>query len=170
MSPAAERTLANAVEREVEGQSVAVAAQPADDASGDVREIGMPAERFARVDVRKVHFDEWNGHRRQGVAQGDAGVGVAARVDDDEGHPFTSGGLDAVDQIAFVVALEGDQFDRGRLGLAGEGRIDVRQRLMPIDIRFALAEQIQVRAMQNQDAALFFVNRGRLGADRKSVV
>ena len=103
-----------------------------------------------------MHFDKRDGHGRQGVSQGNAGMGIAARIDDDEGHPFAAGGLDAIDQIAFVVALEADQFDRGCLGLAGEGCVDVRQCLLPVDFRLACPEEVQVGAMHHQDALFAF--------------
>src|SRR4051812_37499392 len=64
-----------------DGQLVAERPQAQDDAGGDVREIRAMAERLARVDVGKMYFDEGQLHAQQRVAQGDAGVGVGARVD-----------------------------------------------------------------------------------------
>ncbi len=95
----------------------------------------MMPEGFPRVDIGQMHFDERDRHRSQRVAQGDAGMGVAARVDDNESHSFTSGSLDAVDQVTLMIALEGYQVDRSRLGLAGKGCVDVRQRFVPVDFR-----------------------------------
>ena len=58
------------------------------------------------VNVRQMHFDEWNVDSRNGVAQGDAGVGIGRRVDDDEADAFAARSVHAFDQGALVVALE----------------------------------------------------------------
>ena len=44
----------------------------------------MVAEGFPRENVGKMNFDKRNGDGCQRVAQGDAGMGVTRRVDDDE--------------------------------------------------------------------------------------
>jgi len=53
-----------------------------------------------------MDFDEGNVNGRQRVTQGHAGVRVAAGIDDDETDSLLAGGLNAVDQFAFVIALE----------------------------------------------------------------
>src|SRR5688572_16997152 len=64
-----------ALERGVEGVAVAVGAEAADHADGEVAEVAGVAEWFAPVRVGQVHFVEGNGDCRQGVADGHAGVG-----------------------------------------------------------------------------------------------
>jgi hypothetical protein len=96
-----------------------VRAQTGHHADREVGKIRVVAEGFARVNIGKMHFDERDGGRRQRIAQGDAGVGVARRVDDDEVDVIARGLVDAVDQRAFVVVLEGldlgaGGFSRGR--------------------------------------------------------
>ena len=81
--------------------------QAANDALGDAGQIRMVAKGFALVDIGDVHLHERDGHAGQGIAQRDAGVGQAARVDDDIVDTFLRGRcVDAVDQRPFVVALK----------------------------------------------------------------
>ena len=64
------------------------------------------AERFAREDVGEVYLNEGEVHRRQRIAQRDAGVCESGRIDDDEVGPVPGGLLDPIDQSRFGVALE----------------------------------------------------------------
>ena len=75
----------------------------------------MVAEGFARVNVGKMNFHKRNGGGRQRVAQGNTGVGVGRRVDDDEIHLVACGLVQSVDQGAFVVVLKGFDLCAGRL-------------------------------------------------------
>src|SRR5699024_2309059 len=67
----------------VQGQPVAQGAEADNGADGDVGKIGMVAKRFARGDVAQVYFDKRQRRGQQGVAQGDAGVGVGGRIEQD---------------------------------------------------------------------------------------
>jgi len=109
------------------------------------------AEGFAAVDVREVDFDEGQGHGRQCIADGDAGVGVGGRVDDDELRAVAARGLDAVDQSAFVVALEAAQRGAGGVGDLAEFGIDLGEGLRAVDLGLAGAEQVEVGAMQDEN-------------------
>ena len=82
-----------AEESSLQGELVALGAEPADDPAREVREIAVVTERFARVHVRQVDLDERDGHRRQGIAQGDARVREGGRVDQDEIDPLAAGAL-----------------------------------------------------------------------------
>ena len=94
------------VEQVLKGQQIALMTQTADDADGQVREIRVMSERLPGMHIGKMHLDEGNRYRRQCVAQGDAGMGVGRRIDDDGAHALFAGGMDAFDQGAFVIALE----------------------------------------------------------------
>ena len=112
------------------------------------------AERSSRgVDVGQMHLDEGNADADERVAQRDARGREAARVDDDEPHAFVSRGVDAVDQRALVVALEGRQPDAATPCLVDQARVDVGERVRALDARARAAEQIQVRPVQDQDRA-----------------
>ena len=65
----------------------------------------MLPERFARVHVAQVDLDERDLHRQQRVAQCDAGVGEAGRIEEDEGDVAVRRLVDAVDEFGFRVAL-----------------------------------------------------------------
>ena len=74
----------------------------------------------------------------------------SARVDEDA-RGLAHAGLDAVDQLPFVVRLEAldlyAELLRGRM----QTRVDVGERLVTVELGLTLAEQIQVRAVQHQD-------------------
>jgi hypothetical protein len=97
---------------------------------------------------RANELDERQLHAQDRVAQGDTGVGEAARVDDGERDAVGLGRLHAVDQLVFGVALEGNQlvppFGRGVLGAF----FDRRQGVRAINLGFPLAQEVQVRSVE----------------------
>src|SRR5574340_360782 len=137
-------------QRVFQRQFVAVCAETGYHADGEVGKVRMVAERLARVDVGKVNFDERNGSGSQGIAQGDAGVGVTRRVDDDEVDMVARSLVDAVDQGAFVVVLEGFDLGASRFAAAGQRAVDVVERGKAVMLGLAATQQIQVGAVQNQ--------------------
>ena len=74
----------------------------------------MVAERLAGEHVGQMDFDERDRHPRQRIAQGHAGMRAGTRVDQDVVDPVAPGLLDAVDEFAFMIALEGGYLDTGR--------------------------------------------------------
>lgn len=86
---------------------------------------------------------------RDGIAQGDTGVGVSARVKEQTISPSLSF-MDRVDKRAFMVGLKKTQFDLGS-GRVIQSVIDISQAEMAIYIWFALAKEIQIRTMKNED-------------------
>ena len=64
------------------------------------------SERLARVHVAQVHLDERNLHREQRIAQRDAGVREARRIEENEGDVARRRLVDAADQLGLGVALE----------------------------------------------------------------
>lgn len=110
----------------------------------------MLAKGFARMNVRQMNFDERNRNGGNRIAQGNAGVRVGRRVDDDETDAFSAGGMNALDQGAFVVALEGFEHDACRFGATRQRAVDVGERGGTIVLRLARAEQVQVRAVDDQ--------------------
>ena len=97
-----------------------------------------------------MDFDERNGGRRQRIAQGNAGVGVARRIDDDEVDLVVRGLMDAIDQGAFVVVLEGLDLCVNGFPAADQHTVDVVERGEAVVPGFAAAQQIEVGAVQNQ--------------------
>ena len=97
-----------------------------------------------------MDLDERDGDRRDGVAQRNAGVRVGRRIDDDEADTLAACGVDALDQGALVVALEGLELDARSFRPARQRTVDVGQRRCAIVLRFTCAEQVQVRPMNDQ--------------------
>lgn len=60
-----------------------------------------------RMDIAHVDLDERDLHGQQRIAQRDRVVRQAAGVDDDGVDVVVAGGMDAVDEGALVVGLEG---------------------------------------------------------------
>ena len=110
------------------------------------------AERFAFVHVGQMHFDEWDAHREQRVTQCHAGMSKSRRVDQNKIHPFVAGGVYAVDQFILGIALQVEQMVAGIAGSLFQVLIDLRQGCCAVDARLAGAEQVQVGAVQYQQA------------------
>src|SRR3990172_10094579 len=73
---------AQMVHRGLDAQDVTVRAESAHLADGHLRDVGTAPERLPAVNVRQVHVDGGNLHRRDGVSDGDARVRVRRGVDD----------------------------------------------------------------------------------------
>ena len=59
--------------------------------------------------------------------------------------------MNPVHESAFEIALEAVELHTFTVRFPGEFRFDVSQRGMPIDPRFALAQQVQIRTVQQQN-------------------
>ena len=81
-------------------------------------------------------------------------MGIGCGVDDDELNIFGRGCLDAVDQLTFVVALEGLEQQAIRARPAFHGRMDIAQRRATVDFGFAGSQQVQIRPVQDENSAL----------------
>src|SRR4051794_18791975 len=64
-----------------ESEEVAAGAETGDLADDDRADEGVVAELLARVDIAQVYFDGRQAHGGDGVAEGDAGVGVGRGID-----------------------------------------------------------------------------------------
>src|SRR5690606_33187957 len=104
-------------------------------AHGDVGEIGVVAERLARVHVAQVHFGERDLHREQGVTQRDAGVREAGRVEEDE--RYVAGGrlVNQLDQFRLGVALPGREVVARLGGELRDALVDLVERDLPVQAR-----------------------------------
>src|SRR6185437_3134193 len=79
------------------------------------------------------------------------GVGIGGGVDNDGGGR-TSRFLDPGDQLAFVVRLAEVDGQSVRLGFGGAELFDIGKRIGAIGRRFADAQQVEVRSVEDQDA------------------
>ena len=131
----------------MQGGFVAEGTQPDNHAGGFVGKVRVVAEGLAGVNVGNVHFYKGQRYAAEGVADGDAGVGVGTGVDDDAAG-IAAGGVDALDDGAFAVALEVLQGDAQRLCLRLQPGDGVIQCLSAQNLRFAQAEQVEVGAVE----------------------
>lgn len=97
---------AHLLQRVPHRQIVPVHPQPRHNAHGLIAEVAMVPEALARIHVGDVHLDEGDRDAHQGIADGDAGVRVCARVDHDCLDALALGGVDPVDEGALRVGLE----------------------------------------------------------------
>src|SRR5690348_8005885 len=98
--------LLQVIERAAQGELVALRAEAGDHADGKVGKIREPAERLACVRVGKMHLDEGDLYRSQGVTQGYAGMRERTRVDQDESGAVVARGLHALDEFVLGIGLE----------------------------------------------------------------
>src|SRR5215218_9675566 len=141
------RSLAE-VRRRVQSDEIAQWAEAGDRAASDLGDHALPPEVLAGIDVRQVHLDHRGLQRGDGVADRDRRVGVASAVDD---HGRCPGNrlVKPVDQFPLVVGLAHVDLQLERFCPLLEHRADLGERLVAVDARLAVAEQVQVRPVQN---------------------
>ena len=98
-----------------------------------------------------MHLDDRQLAGDQRVPQGHARVRVAPEVHDQTVDVATCG-VQAVDQGALVVRLEAIDLAAQLARERPQARVDVGERVAPVDLGLALTEQVQVRAVENEDA------------------
>src|SRR5437879_5483915 len=98
-----------------------------------------------------MNLHDRDGDRQQAIVKRERIVRQGARVDDDAGR---SGRLlvEEVDDLALVVALKQAHLDIELSGLGAHGVVQVLQGPRAVDVRFALAEQVEVGAVGHDDA------------------
>ncbi len=109
----------------------------------------MVPKRFAGVYVGNMHLHRRSRNGRQGVGQGNTGVGQGTGVN----HDTIDGKaqfVNLIEQFAFVVRLKIPKLHVGKLSFYGLEV--VHERAATINVRLALTQQIQVRAVDNEDS------------------
>jgi hypothetical protein len=136
-----------AVRQMLQREPVAVDAESADDPRRDGGHDRMVPERFTRVDIRDVHFDQRAVQQRAGVPDGVGVVGPRPGVEHDR-RPFVRGGVQPAEHLRLGVGLA--DLDRESELLAEEyahvGEVGVRGK--PVDIRLARAEAAKIRPVE----------------------
>src|SRR5277367_2056664 len=113
----------------------------------------MMPESLALVHIGDMHLDDRPRERVKRVEDGDRGVGEGGGIDDDAGGAL-AGGVNEVDDLVFAIALMELDLKPELLADAAAVRLDVGQRLAAVDLRLALAEQIEIGSVQdNNDRA-----------------
>src|SRR5882672_7268971 len=100
--------------------------------------------------VRQMHFDERDADSEQRIAQGDARVRERTRIEYDVADALALRSMDAIDQHMLRVALQAIERMASRLCQLGEARVDVGKRVAAVDLGLARAEQIEIRAVQDE--------------------
>jgi hypothetical protein len=112
---------------------------------------GFPAEWFAFFDIRYVHLDGGQPGGLEGVVQGDAGVRVGTEIDDEGVDAPVGQRVDPVDQRALVGRLEEDGRETEASGLGADELLKVLERGPAVNFRLALAEPVEVGAVEDGD-------------------
>lgn len=131
----------------LQGQLVPLCPKPHDGAYRGIGQVGMMAETFALIHIRQMHFDKGYRYSEQRVAQGYAGMSQRAGVDNDEVDIFITGGMDAVDQLVFGIALQKLDVMARILRNLEQPRIDVCQRLFAVNFWLPAAKQVEIGAV-----------------------
>src|SRR5690349_16834278 len=113
------------LKREVDGKAISINAEPANGAQRDRGQERVVAKCFALMDIRDVYLDERDRNPGQCIAQGHAGMGQAAGIDDDGIDSFGPGRMNTVDQGSFMIALEASNRRARRSSLGCSSVLDV---------------------------------------------
>lgn len=124
----------------------------ANDGCSFILKVAVVSEGLSRVHIGDVQLDEWDVHSQQSIANRDTGMGESARVDDDY-VDVTSGLMDTVDDGALPIRLEGIELGPEIRALLLRGFDDVVEGRTAVQLRLSRAEQIEVWAVDEEDAA-----------------
>lgn len=108
--------------------------------------------------ITHMQLDKWNPHAQQRIPDRDRRMREGARVDDDAVDLVAGRGVDAVDEGAFVVGLEGLEGGVEGGGVGGAGRLDVGEGGGAVDVWFAGAEEVEVGAVEEEDGFAHFLS------------
>jgi hypothetical protein len=98
-----------------------------------------------------VDLDERDGDTQQGIAQRDTGMGERGGIDEDEVMTLAPCLVDPIHQFMLGIGLQMAELVTGRGGAGLQLLNDGRKRLRAVMGRFPGTEQIQIRAIENQD-------------------
>ena len=129
-------------------EEIALRAEAGDHAVGAQRHVGVVPEALALVHVRDVHLEDRALEGVERVEDGDRGVGEGARVDDDAAGALPRL-VDPVDDLVFAVALVEAEAELQLRRQRAAGGLDVGESLVPVDMRLALAQKIEVRTVED---------------------
>ena len=135
------------VNRCIHRQNVRVWPESEDLTTADWCDQGLVTKGFPRVDVGKVDFDGGQPHRSDGIAQGDTGVGVGCRVENDDAE-FPLRLLDPGNQFPFEIGLPEFDSHAKLFGPLTDLGLNVSQGRSSIDPGLTLAQQVQVGTIQ----------------------
>lgn len=134
---------------EVEGGGVPGRPATDDRLRGDVVEVVHVPEGLAPARIREMDLDERPADGQQRVPQRDAGVGEPTGVHD---RPVEVAAVEPIDQNALVVRLQAFDVQPQLDSASPESVLDLRKGGMPVDLRLARAEHVQVWSVEDEHA------------------
>ena len=141
----------NEIGHRLQRQQVALGAEAADDARGDLRDIGLVAKRLSPVNVGQMHLNDRQLGERQRIEEGDRGMAVGGRIDDDAGLG-AAGFLDPGNQFTLDIRLAEIDGKSQRLALGGAGLADISQGVAPIHLGLAYPQHVEIGPVEDEDA------------------
>src|SRR5215467_2501547 len=144
--------LTTLLDQELQRQYVSVESEPCDHAAGSARGHAVRSPFLARVNVRDVNLHHRQREGLEAIVQGERIVGESAGIDDHAGGSRRLF-LQEVDDLALAVALEERQFNFQLRGVRLHEVVEVGERLRAVNVRLALAEQVEVRPVDDDDLA-----------------
>ena len=100
--------------------------------------------------IREVDLDERPRDPEQRVAQRDAGVGQPAGIDD---RDVEVAPVQPIDERALVVRLEEVDVEPELRGPRRDPGVDLVERFVAVDLGLARADEVEVRALEDEDAS-----------------
>src|SRR5690606_14505079 len=107
-------------------------------------------EALTLIDIGDVNFDHRHIERRQRVMDGNRGVRISARIEDEAARLLPCL-MDPVHKLALMVGLAADNGKAQRLRPRGYLLLDIGKRGRAVNMRLAQAEQVQVRPVEHMD-------------------
>ena len=117
------------------------------------------AKAFALVNIRQMNLNERDVDGGQSIAQYDAGMREACCINDDETNTERGRALDAIDQVAFVIALKALQMNACEFCSRCHGRMNLSQGDRTIYFRLALAQQVEIWSLKHQNLVSTMLGR-----------
>lgn len=149
-------------------KGIALRTKPANHADGDIGKIRVLAEAFARMHVGKVDLHKRQADGEQRIAQGYRGMGKGAGIDQDEAGTVMPGGMNAIHQYTFVIALQAIQANADLAGARHQVGVNAVESIGTIDAGFAGSQQVQVGAVQNENLGHYEGDFPDWAADRRT--
>ena len=146
---------------EINSSGITKSAQSSDHSNRLVAQETFVSELLSRVNIANMTLHKRNADSRQGISKANRSMCKGARVDDNPVDVFlavaigteTSGLVNAVDDVTFVVRLEGFE---GEAVAASERlcrALDIGESFAAVNCWLAGAEQVEVRSVDDEDGA-----------------
>src|SRR5438045_475901 len=125
-------------------------AEAEDLAATDRRDQGLVPELLPGVDVGKVNFDGGDSGGGNGITQRNTGMGVGRSVENDDVE-LVFCLLNPGDEFACEIGLAEVDVGSGFSGTLADLGFDIGQGGPSVQLRLALAEEVQVGAIEKED-------------------